>query len=165
MATIDGFLLGGRSDLEGYADHGAAVAYRLRAPCQVSRSDKIDGWIVESVAGKSTIVARSPQSLNRREAIAAGTESIQRYLDFLSYESARRERAMASASGCAACSSRSPPESTCGHCFPTAATWPTTCWPISMSACAATCSTPSQRTAWPRQLFRIRSYLPLHTRS
>jgi len=86
MATIDGFLLGGRPDSEGCADHGAAIAYRLRAPCQVSRSDEIDGWIVESVVGKSTIVARSPQALNRREAIAAGTENIQRYLDLLSYE-------------------------------------------------------------------------------
>jgi hypothetical protein len=86
MATIDGFLLGGRPDSEGCADHGAAIAYRLRAPCQVSRSDEIDGWSVESAVGKSTIVARSPQALNRREAIAAGTESIQRYLDLLSYE-------------------------------------------------------------------------------
>lgn len=86
MATVDGFLLGGRAGPEDRADHGAAIAYRLQAPCQVSRSDEIDGWIVESIAGKSTIVARSPQPLNRREAIAAGTESIQRYLDFLSYE-------------------------------------------------------------------------------
>lgn len=86
MATMDGFLLGGRPDSEGCADHKAAIAYRLRAPCQVSRSDEIDGWIVESVAGKSTIVARSPQALNRIEAIAAGTENIQRYLDLLSYE-------------------------------------------------------------------------------
>lgn len=86
MATVDGFLLGGRPDSEGCADHGAAIAYRLRAPCQVSRSDEIDGWSVESAAGKSTIVARSPQALNRRDVIAAGTESIQRYLDLLSYE-------------------------------------------------------------------------------
>lgn len=86
MATIDGFLLGGRPDSEGGTDHGAAIAYRLRAPCQVSRSDDIDGWIVESAAGKSTIVARSAQTLDRRETIAAGTESIQRYLDLLSYE-------------------------------------------------------------------------------
>lgn len=86
MAWIDGFLLGGRPRSEGDADHGAAVAYRLRAPCQVSRSDVIDGWTVESSAGKSTIVARTPQPLDRKEAIAAGTESIQRYLDLLSYE-------------------------------------------------------------------------------
>lgn len=86
MATIDGFLLGGRPDAEGRADHGAAIAYQLRAPCQVSRSDEIDGWSVESAVGRSTIVARSPQALNRREVIAAGTESIQRYLDLLSYE-------------------------------------------------------------------------------
>lgn len=86
MATIDGLLLGGRPDSEGCADHGAAIAYRLRAPCQVSRSDEIDGWSVESAADKSIIVARSPQALNRRDTIAAGTESIQRYLDLLSYE-------------------------------------------------------------------------------
>lgn len=86
MATIDGLLLGGRSELEEGADFGAAIAYRLRAPCQVSRSDEIDGWIVESAVGKSTIVARSTQALDRREAIAAGTECIQRYLDLLSYE-------------------------------------------------------------------------------
>lgn len=86
MATIDGFLLGGRSESLGSADHDAAIAYRLRAPCQVSRSDDIDGWTVESAEGKSTIVARSPQALDKREVIAAGTESIQRYLDLLSYE-------------------------------------------------------------------------------
>ncbi len=86
MATIDGLLLGGRSELEEGADFGAAIAYRLRAPCQVSRSDEIDGWIVESAVGKPTIVARSTQALGRREAIAAGTECIQRYLDLLSYE-------------------------------------------------------------------------------
>lgn len=86
MATIDGFLLGGRPDSKGHADHGAAIAYSLRAPCQVSRSDEIDGWIVESAVGKSTIVARSTQAIGRQEAIAAGTECIQRYLDLLSYE-------------------------------------------------------------------------------
>jgi hypothetical protein len=86
MATIDGFLLGGRPDSEGHAGHGAAIAYSLRAPCQVSRSDEIDGWIVESAVGKSTIVARSTQAIGRQEAIAAGTECIQRYLDLLSYE-------------------------------------------------------------------------------
>ncbi|MFC4761844.1 hypothetical protein [Dyella koreensis] len=52
----------------------------------MNRSDEIDGWSVESAVGKSTIVARSPQTLNRREVIAAGTENIQRYLDLLSYE-------------------------------------------------------------------------------
>lgn len=86
MATIDGLLLGGRPDLEGCAGHGAAIAYRLRAPCQVSRCDEINGWSVESAAGKSTIVARSTQALDRREAVESGTESIQRYLDLLSYE-------------------------------------------------------------------------------
>lgn len=86
MATIDGLLLGGRSELEDGADYGAEIAYRLRAPCQVSRSDVIDGWMVESVMGKSTIVARSTQAIGRREAIAAGTECIQRHLDLLSYE-------------------------------------------------------------------------------
>ncbi len=89
MATIDGFLLSGRSDSLGHADHGAAVAYRLRKPCQVSRSDEINGWIVESAEGKSTIVARSLQALDRRATIAAGTESIQRYLDLLSYEQSK----------------------------------------------------------------------------
>lgn len=86
MATIDGFLLGGRPDSEGCADYGAAIAYSLRTPCQASRSDEIDGWIVESAAGKSTIVARSTQAIGKREVIAAGTECIQRYLDLLSYE-------------------------------------------------------------------------------
>lgn len=86
MATIDGFLLGGRPDSEGSADYRAAIAYRLRTPCRVSRSDDIDGWIVESAAGKSTVVARSTQALGRRDAIESGTESIQRYLDLLSYE-------------------------------------------------------------------------------
>ncbi|HET7662949.1 MAG TPA: hypothetical protein VFK31_04845 [Rhodanobacteraceae bacterium] len=86
MATIDGFLLGGRPDSEGCADYGAAIAYSLRTPCQASRSDGIDGWIVESAAGKSTIVARSTQAIGRQEVIAAGTECIQRYLDLLSYE-------------------------------------------------------------------------------
>jgi len=86
MATIDGLLLGGHPDSEDSAGHGAAIAYRLRAPCQVSRSDDIDGWSVESVVGKSTIVARSPQALGKREAIEAGTECIQRLLDLLSYE-------------------------------------------------------------------------------
>lgn len=86
MATIDGFLLGGRPDSEGCVDHGAAIAYRLRAPCRVSRSEEIDGWIVESTVGKSTIVARSTQAIGRLETIAAGTECIQRYLDLLSYE-------------------------------------------------------------------------------
>ena len=86
MATIDGFLLGGRPDSEGHANHGAAIAYSLRAACQVSRSDEIDGWIVESAVGKSTIVARSTQAIGRQEAIAAGTECIQRNLDLLSYE-------------------------------------------------------------------------------
>ena len=86
MATIDGFLLGGRPELVGGVDYRSAVAYRLRTPCQISRSDKIDGWAVESAVGKSTIVARSVLALDRRDAIAAGTESIQRYLDLLSYE-------------------------------------------------------------------------------
>lgn len=86
MATIDGFLLGGRPESPSDTDYGAGIAYRLRAPCQVSRSDEIDGWTVESAAGKSTIVARSPQPVDRRQAIAEGTESIQRYLDLLSYE-------------------------------------------------------------------------------
>ncbi|NMW23336.1 hypothetical protein HFP05_02660 [Rhodanobacter denitrificans] len=52
----------------------------------MSRSDEIDGWIVESAVGKSTIVARSTQAIGRQEAIAVGTECIQRYLDLLSYE-------------------------------------------------------------------------------
>lgn len=85
MATIDGLLLGGRSELEG-AGYGAGIAYRLRTPCEISRSEDIDGWSVESVVGKSTIVARSPQALGKREAIEAGTECIQRFLDLLSYE-------------------------------------------------------------------------------
>ena len=86
MAMIDGLLLGGRSELRDGANYGAAIAYRLRAPCQVSRSDEIDGWIVESAMGRSTIVARSTQAIGRLEAIALGTECIQRYLDLLSYE-------------------------------------------------------------------------------
>lgn len=86
MATVDGFLLGGRSELVGGVDYRSAIAYRLRTPCQVGRSDEIDGWTVESAVGKSTVVARSAQALDRRDAIAAGTESIQRYLDLLSYE-------------------------------------------------------------------------------
>lgn len=85
MAMIDGLLLGGRSELEG-AGYGAGIAYRLRTPCEISRSEDIDGWNVESVVGKSTIVARSPQALGKREAIEAGTECIQRFLDLLSYE-------------------------------------------------------------------------------
>lgn len=85
MAMIDGLLLGGRSELEG-AGYGAGIAYRLRTPCEISRSEEIDGWSVESAVGKSTIVARSPQALGKREAIEAGTECIQRFLDLLSYE-------------------------------------------------------------------------------
>lgn len=86
MATVDGFLLGGHPDSEGCNDYGAAIAYHLRTPCQVSRSEEIDGWSVESASGKSTIVARSKEALDRRQAIASGTESIQRFLDLLSYE-------------------------------------------------------------------------------
>lgn len=85
MATIDGLLLGGRSELEG-AGYGAGISYRLRTPCEISCSEEIDGWSVESAVGKSTIVARSPQALGKREAIEAGTECIQRFLDLLSYE-------------------------------------------------------------------------------
>lgn len=86
MATIDGLLLGGRPDSKDDVGHGAAIAYRLRAPSQESRCDEIDGWSVESAMGKSTIVARSPQNLSKREAIEAGTECIQRFLDLPSYE-------------------------------------------------------------------------------
>lgn len=86
MAMIDGLLLGGRSEPKGSSDYGAAIAYRLRLPCKISRSDEIDGWIVESAVGKSTVVARSTRALGRSEAIAMGTESVQRFLDLLSYE-------------------------------------------------------------------------------
>ena len=86
MAMIDGLLLGGRPASEGDIDCGAAIAYRLREPCQLSVIEDIDGWTVESVAGKSTIVARASQMLDRQEAIASGTESIQRCLDLMSFE-------------------------------------------------------------------------------
>lgn len=86
MATIDDLLLGGRPASGGGADYGAAIAYGLRAPSRIGRSDEIDGWIVESAEGKSTIVARSPQALGRKETIEAGTERIQRYLDLLAFE-------------------------------------------------------------------------------
>lgn len=85
MAMIDGLLLGGRSELEG-TGLGAGIAYRLRTPCEISRTEGIGGWSVESVTGKSTIVARSSQAFSRREAIATGTECIQRFLDLVSYE-------------------------------------------------------------------------------
>lgn len=86
MATIDSFLLGGRSESISGADYRSAISYRLRAPCSVSSSEEIDGWVVETAEGRSTIVARSPQTLGRKDVIAAGTESIQRYLDLLSFE-------------------------------------------------------------------------------
>lgn len=86
MATIDDLLLGGRLASAEGTDYGAAIAYRLRAPSRIGRSDEIDGWIVESAEGKFTIVARSPRALGRKETIEAGTECIQRYLDLLAFE-------------------------------------------------------------------------------
>lgn len=61
--------------------HDAAIAYTLRAPCQVSRSDEIDGSWKAPWASPPSWLDRA--SKRQAAAIAAGTERIQRYLDLL----------------------------------------------------------------------------------
>ena len=81
MAKLGSIALGGRG-------LGSGVAFQLSSPAPLSHLYAPAGerWEVEAHKGEATIVARTPDALNRSDVLARGLEQVQRALDLLSFE-------------------------------------------------------------------------------
>lgn len=83
MAAIDAITLDGHGSDTRYA---CAIGLHLTALSPLSAVEHLDGWTLELRQGSAFVVARSPQSAGRAEALRTGFEQAERFLDILSFE-------------------------------------------------------------------------------